>query len=121
MFDYASYNSSIYTKRFLNYNSAAAEEKERERGKKEKKPIRSTWRGNSREIDWRILTSVERQDFSLLRPDSADWGAVKLSVACTGMHVHTHTHTSLSGTHIDRKRKRNHHQSYIRAPTYVWE
>lgn len=67
MFDYASNNSSIYTKRFLNYNTAAVEERERE-----KNPIHSRWKENGREIDLEILTSVERQDLSLLRPDSAD-------------------------------------------------
>lgn len=67
MFDYASNNSSIYTKHFLNYNSALVEEE-----KKKIKSIRGGGRGK-REIDLKILISVERQDFCPLRPDSADW------------------------------------------------
>lgn len=56
MFDYAFYNSGIYTKRFQNYNSGVIE-RERE-GEREGK-IQSYQHEGGRQIDLRILTSQE--------------------------------------------------------------
>ncbi len=48
MFDYASNNSSIYTKRFLNYNSAAVEREWEIEW--EKNPIHLRWGENGRDV-----------------------------------------------------------------------